>query len=89
MGSSPAEVERLKDECKQLGATPEQCKGWYEREAPRHRVHLDAFCIDRYEVRGCTLRSNSHAGVGASARVHEFSNAPTILSVSGPCPAGR
>jgi formylglycine-generating enzyme required for sulfatase activity len=51
MGSTPAEVERAKDECKKLGiaeATP--CETFHERERPRHRVHLDAFYIDRYEV---------------------------------------
>jgi len=47
MGNTAAEVERLKKEdCKVPGPSVEQC----EREAPRHRVHLDAYYIDRYEI---------------------------------------
>ena len=50
MGSVPAEVERFKEECKKAGVTEAQCTEWGERESPRHRVNLDAFYIDRYEV---------------------------------------
>jgi formylglycine-generating enzyme required for sulfatase activity len=50
MGSDAAEVERFKQECRKAGVSEESCRRWGEREAPRHRVHLDAFYIDRYEV---------------------------------------
>jgi formylglycine-generating enzyme required for sulfatase activity len=49
MGSSREEVDRFIEECKTLG-NGEVCKGWFERELPRHRVVLDAFYIDRHEV---------------------------------------
>lgn len=38
MGNSPAEVARLKEECKKLGATDAQCKDAVERESPRRKV---------------------------------------------------
>ena len=50
MGSKVEEVSRLKEECRALGETAARCKDWYEREVPRHRVMLDTFYIDRYEV---------------------------------------
>jgi formylglycine-generating enzyme required for sulfatase activity/predicted Ser/Thr protein kinase len=50
MGSSAAEVERAKGDCKKRGNSEPQCKDLLERELPRHRVSLDAFHIDRHEV---------------------------------------
>jgi formylglycine-generating enzyme required for sulfatase activity/uncharacterized caspase-like protein len=70
MGNSGAEVERLKEECKKLGSTEAQCKDWYERESPRHRVVLDAFHIDRYEVTNALferfVRATSHSTTAES-----------------------
>jgi formylglycine-generating enzyme required for sulfatase activity len=50
MGSDAAEVERFKLECQKSGGSEEGCRKWGNREAPRHRVYLDAFYIDRHEV---------------------------------------
>jgi len=50
MGSTREEADRVIAECKGAGAGESQCKEWYERELPRHRVSLDAFYIDRFEV---------------------------------------
>lgn len=50
MGSDEAEVAPVISECKKRGFTEDRCKDWFERELPRHRVVLDPFYIDRYEV---------------------------------------
>jgi formylglycine-generating enzyme required for sulfatase activity len=50
MGSTREEVDRVVEECKKVGISESGCKGWHERELPRHRVVLDAFYIDKYEV---------------------------------------
>jgi formylglycine-generating enzyme required for sulfatase activity len=51
MGSDAAEVEYAKAECRRMsGRTAEWCKERFERELGRHRVGLDAFFIDRFEV---------------------------------------
>jgi formylglycine-generating enzyme required for sulfatase activity len=53
MGSAPGDIgnlDQLRAECKTFGVTDQQCKDWQEREWPRHRVSLDAFYLDRYEV---------------------------------------
>lgn len=52
MGSSPATVTKLVEECQKHQSQPSeaQCFTWYERELPRHRVALDAVYIDRHEV---------------------------------------
>jgi formylglycine-generating enzyme required for sulfatase activity len=50
MGSTRAEVDRATEECKKAGVAEGTCKDWTERELPRHRVTLDAFYIDSYEV---------------------------------------
>jgi formylglycine-generating enzyme required for sulfatase activity len=50
MGSSPAEVEQAKDECKRSGTSEDRCKDLYDPEQLRHRVTLDAFHLDRHEV---------------------------------------
>jgi formylglycine-generating enzyme required for sulfatase activity len=49
MGSSQAEVTWAVGECKKRGAE-DVCQRLLEVEQPRHRVVLDAFYIDRYEV---------------------------------------
>lgn len=48
MGIGDAEQARLKDECRQQGGVERDCA--FDREGPRHRVWLDAYYIDRYEV---------------------------------------
>ena len=64
MGNAPAEVERAKDECKKTGIAEATCKTFHDREALRHRVHLDAFYMDRFEVTNALferfVRSTSH-----------------------------
>lgn len=46
MGSLPGEVEA----CRRERIDPVTCAAWGAWESPRHRVDLDAFYIDRYEV---------------------------------------
>lgn len=64
MGSNPAEVEKAKEDCKKQGVAEASCKGWIEREQPRHRVYVDGFHIDRYEVSNALFerftRATSH-----------------------------
>ena len=48
MGNDAAEVDRFVEGCQKVGHP--SCKQWGNRETPRHRVFLDAFHIDRYEV---------------------------------------
>jgi len=50
MGSTPEEVARVIEECVQDGLKEDQCKDWFKSETPRHRVALDAFYLDKYEV---------------------------------------
>jgi formylglycine-generating enzyme required for sulfatase activity/uncharacterized caspase-like protein len=52
MGSTREEVDRTIAECRKHSSNPTeaQCKDWYERELPEHRVLLDAFYIDRHET---------------------------------------
>jgi formylglycine-generating enzyme required for sulfatase activity len=64
MGSDQAEVDRFVEACKRAGQSESSCKQWGEREGPRHRVHLDAFHIDKYEVTNALferfVRATSH-----------------------------
>jgi formylglycine-generating enzyme required for sulfatase activity len=64
MGSDPAEVDRFVEGCKKAGVAEQTCKQWGNRETPRHRVTLDAFHIDRYEVTNALferfVRATSH-----------------------------
>jgi formylglycine-generating enzyme required for sulfatase activity len=48
MGIDDADQTRLKDECRQQGGQEADCV--FDREGPRHRVWLDAYYLDRYEV---------------------------------------
>jgi formylglycine-generating enzyme required for sulfatase activity len=50
MGSDSSEVLRVLRECRRADTDEERCQGRAHRETPRHRVHLDAFYIDRHEV---------------------------------------
>jgi formylglycine-generating enzyme required for sulfatase activity len=50
MGSDQAEVARFVDECKKARLPEPICNQSGQHQTPRHRVHLDAFHIDRYEV---------------------------------------
>jgi formylglycine-generating enzyme required for sulfatase activity len=67
MGSDAAEVARFKEECKKARRSDESCTRWHDRETPRHRVHLDAYYIDRYEVTNALfdrfVRATSHRTV--------------------------
>jgi formylglycine-generating enzyme required for sulfatase activity len=49
MGSTRGEADRAIDGCKRVGYKEDFCKE-HEDELPRHRVALDSFYIDRYEV---------------------------------------
>ena len=48
MGSSPS--DRVVEECVQNRMKQETCQGWFQPEQPRHRVAVDTFYLDRYEV---------------------------------------
>ena len=52
MGSTREEVDRTIAECRKRSSNPSeaQCRNWYERELPQHRVLLADFYIDRYET---------------------------------------
>lgn len=50
MGTSTDEVARLVNECLLDGAKEASCKEWFQSETPRHRVALNAFYLDKYEV---------------------------------------
>jgi formylglycine-generating enzyme required for sulfatase activity len=50
MGSTAAQVEDFRAGCPKGGGDERVCKTWGAGEMPRHRVRLDAFYIDRYEV---------------------------------------
>jgi formylglycine-generating enzyme required for sulfatase activity len=57
-------VDRAIEECKRDRYTEARCKGYFEPEAGRHRVVLDAFYIDRFEVTNARferfVRSTGH-----------------------------
>jgi sulfatase modifying factor 1 len=51
MGSTDGEMARVVGECKALFRIDEAiCKDWFEDEAPRHRVELEPFYLDRIEI---------------------------------------
>jgi formylglycine-generating enzyme required for sulfatase activity len=50
MGTSAEESARLIETCRRAGRDERECRDRYAAESPRHRVHLDAFYIDRYEI---------------------------------------
>lgn len=51
MGSMPDQVELIVKECEAMSGNDEAtCQGWYQNESPRHRVALNAFYLDVYEV---------------------------------------
>jgi formylglycine-generating enzyme required for sulfatase activity len=61
MGSDQAEVDLFVEGCKKAGQAEENCKAWGARELPRHRVTLDAFYIDRYEITNALFERFAHA----------------------------
>jgi sulfatase modifying factor 1 len=50
MGSPQEEVERMVKDCQARHFGGRVCWEWFQDEAPRHRVSLDAFYLDTYEV---------------------------------------
>jgi len=51
MGSTPDQMERTVKECQAIfGSDEATCQEWYQNESPRHRVALNAFYLDVYEV---------------------------------------
>ena len=68
MGSTAAEIDRFKQECQRSGDGAPRCRDWFDREQPRHRVVLDAFSIDRYEVTNSAFeRFTSQSGFRTTA----------------------
>lgn len=50
MGSADEEIAEAVRDCRKTARTEETCRSMLGNEAPRHRVTLDAFSIDRFEV---------------------------------------
>jgi len=51
MGSTKDEVDRAIQACvKDHEQDQQTCEGWYKQELPQHKVQLDAFYLDKYEV---------------------------------------
>ena len=51
MGSTKDEVDRaIKDCVKELKRDQATCEGWYKVELPQHKVRMDEFYLDKYEV---------------------------------------
>ena len=51
MGSTKDEVDRVIKDCvKELKRDQATCEGWYKAELPRHKVRMDEFYLDKYEV---------------------------------------
>lgn len=50
MGSPQDEIDKFTAECTKDGADADSCRDWFERELPQHRVFLNAYYIDRFEV---------------------------------------
>ena len=51
MGSTKGEVDRAIQTCvKDYKKDQQACEGWYKGELPQHKVRLDSFYLDRYEV---------------------------------------
>lgn len=51
MGSTKDEVDQAIQACiKELKQDQQTCEGWYKPELPQHRVQIDAFYLDKYEI---------------------------------------
>jgi formylglycine-generating enzyme required for sulfatase activity len=51
MGSTKDEVDRaIQDGIKEMGVDQQTCEGWYRPELPQHKVQLDSFYLDKYEL---------------------------------------
>jgi formylglycine-generating enzyme required for sulfatase activity len=51
MGSTVEEVERTIQDCvRELEVDQQIGESWYKPELPQHKVHIDAFYLDKYEV---------------------------------------
>jgi len=51
MGSTREEVSRAVEECKATSKLDDShCREWFQNEAPSHRIVLDVYYIDKYEV---------------------------------------
>jgi len=72
MGSTREEVDRVIVECKGAGAPEPRCKEWHERELPRHRVEVDPFYLDKYEVTNAQFRRFIQAGNSAQGDWQQY-----------------
>ena len=61
MGSTQEEVERMVKDCQARRFGGRVCWEWFQDEAPRHKVVLDAFYLDRYEVTNHLFEHFVHA----------------------------
>jgi formylglycine-generating enzyme required for sulfatase activity len=62
MGSSDAEIDAAFEMCEQDRGSGECQHSCFERESPQHKVILDAFWIDKYEVTNAQYRQCVEVG---------------------------
>lgn len=70
MGTNPSQLVQWAKEW-----SSDTSASWFEREAPRHKVYLDSFYMDRYEVTNALYRKFMDAtghkapGIGMTASI--------------------